>query len=93
MHQHTRRMTEVFEALAVIGDAVLEDRVVHLLASLPDSYDMLVTALKIQSEMVPKRELVTERVIHEKLKEKAGSPHSRQRWRVHLKQVRKVSDR
>lgn len=62
-------MTEIFEALAVIGDAVTEeDRVVHLLASLPDSYDMLVTALEAQSENVPRWELVTERLLHEELK-------------------------
>ena len=73
-------MTEVFEALAVIGDPVgEEDRVVNLLASLPESYNMLVTALEAQSEMVPKWELVTERLIHEevKLHEKAGSPHKK----------------
>ena len=35
---HIKAMTEVFEELAVIGDAVSEeDRVVHLLASLPES--------------------------------------------------------
>ena len=38
VHQHIKTMAEVFEALAVIGDAMSdEDRVVHLLASLPDS--------------------------------------------------------
>ena len=40
-------MTEVFEELAVIGDPVKEeDQVVHLLAILPESYSMLVTALE-----------------------------------------------
>ena len=60
-------MTELFEELAVVGDPVSdEDRVVHLLASLPDSYDMLVTALEANSETVPKMEIVTERLLHEK---------------------------
>ena len=60
VHQHIKVMTEVFEALAVIDDAVKEeDQVVYLLASLPTSYDMLVTALEAQSENVPKWELVT----------------------------------
>ena len=47
---------------------------VHLLASLPKSFDMLVTALEAQSDTVPKWELVTERLLHEesKLKDK---PH------------------
>ncbi len=48
-------MSELFAALAVLGDPVKEeDRVVHLLASLQDSFDMLVTALEAQSESVPK---------------------------------------
>ncbi len=49
---------------------ILEDRVVHLLASLPDSFDMLVT------ESVPKWELVTERLLHEesKFQEKQVAP-------------------
>ena len=63
VHQHIKTMTEPFEALAVIGDAVTEeDQVVYLLASFPPSYDMLVTALEAQSENVPKWELVTERL-------------------------------
>jgi hypothetical protein len=41
VNHHVKTMSEIFEALAVIGDAVgEEDKVVHLLASLPDSYDM-----------------------------------------------------
>jgi len=45
-------MSEIFESLAIIGDAVSEeDRVAHLLASLLESY---------QSEKIPKWELVTE---------------------------------
>ena len=75
VNEHIKTMTEIFEELAVIGDAVSEeDRVVHLLASLPKSFDMLVTALEAQSDTVPKWELVTERLLHEesKLKDK---PH------------------
>ena len=74
INDHIKTMTEIFEELAVIGDTVSEeDRVVHLLASLPESFDVLVTALEAQSENVPKWELVTERLLHEetKLKEKA----------------------
>ena len=68
-------MTEIFEALAVVGDAVTEeDCVVYLLASLPPSYDMLVTALEAQSECVPKWKLVTERLRHEELKQKEETP-------------------
>ena len=72
IQKHIKSMMEVFDKLCVIGDAIEEeDRVVHLLASLPSSYDMLVTALEASSE-VPKLETVTERLLHEegKLKEK-----------------------
>ena len=49
------------------------ERVVHLLASLPKSYDMLVTALEA-SQDVPKWALVTERLLYEenKMKEKTN---------------------
>ena len=53
-----KAMSEIFEALAGIGDAATEeDRIVHLLASLPVSYSVLVTALEAQSENVPRRTL------------------------------------
>ena len=58
-------MTEVFDALSIVGDLVTEeDRVVFLLASLPESYNMLVTALEANAE-VPKMEVVAERLLHE----------------------------
>ena len=39
-----KAMTKVFETLSVIGDPITdEDHVVHLLASLPESYEMIVT--------------------------------------------------
>ena len=38
VQEHIKKMTDIFESLAVINDPVSdEDRVVHLLASLPDS--------------------------------------------------------
>ena len=63
----------IFESLSVVGYVVEEeDRVVHILASLPDSFQMLVTALEACPE-VPKLEVVLERLMHEekKLKEKS----------------------
>ena len=61
-------MTETFDELSVIGDSLNEeDRVVHLLANLPESYDMLVTALEA-SQDVPKWILVTERLLYEENK-------------------------
>ena len=55
-------MIEMYDTLAADDDPVKEeDRVVHLLASLPDPYNMLVTALEANAE-VPKMEIVTERM-------------------------------
>ena len=71
MQEYIKAMTEIFDGFSVIGDPISEeDRVVHLLAILPDSYNMLVTALEANAE-VPKIEVVTERLLHEerKLKE------------------------
>ena len=75
VQEHIKTMTEIFNGLSVIGDTVEDDnRVVYLLASLPDSYNTLVTALEANTE-VPKMEVVTERLLHEehKLKERGGS--------------------
>ena len=85
VHKHIKSMTELFEGLAVIGDPVTEeDRVVHLLASLPDSFNMLVTALEANSEAVPKMEIVTERLLHEerKMKEKGTGDDGRKAFTV-----------
>lgn len=55
-------MTELFNELAIVGDAIEEeDQAVYLLASLPYSFNTLVTAL----EDVPKIEVVTERLNRE----------------------------
>lgn len=44
-------MMEIFEELAVNGDPVKEkDCVVYLLASLPESYNMLITPFEANSE-------------------------------------------
>ena len=68
VQKHVKEFTEIFKELSVIGDNVdEEDRVVYLLASLPDSYEMLVTALEA-SENVPTMETVIERLLHEERK-------------------------
>ncbi len=45
---HIKSMTELFNEMAIVGDAIDEE--VYLLASLPDSFNTLVTA----NEDVPK---------------------------------------
>ncbi len=70
MSQHVKVLTEIFDELTVIRDIVSEeDKVVYLLASLPDSYNMLVTSLEVQ-ETVLKWNVATERLLHEKIKMK-----------------------
>ena len=69
-------MTEVIETLLVIGDPTTtdEDLVVRLLASLPESYEMIVTVLsKFKCACL---EMVIERLLHEerKMKEDNGEP-------------------
>ena len=74
MQKHSMSMTEIFKSLSVIDNPVSEeDRVVFLLASLPDI--MLVTAFKANPE-VPNMELVTERLLYEECKnERTGREH------------------
>ena len=85
VQDYIKSMIEVFDELAVIGDAIdEEDRVVQTLANLPDSYSMLVTALEANAE-VPKLELVTERLLHEerKMKERASSSNNNFQGNLH----------
>ena len=75
MKDHVKNMTEIFRELAVVAEPVSEeDQVVHLLASLPDSYDVLVTAMESGAETVPPLETVTEKLLREeqKLREREG---------------------
>ena len=65
---HIKAMVELFDALSVAGETIKEeDRVVYLLASLPESYNVLVTALEA-NEDVPKLEVLTERILHQERK-------------------------
>ena len=74
VQDHIKAMTEQLNEMAIVGDAIEEEgRVVYLLASLPDSFNTLVTALEV-NEDVPKMEVVTEQLLHveRKQKEKAS---------------------
>jgi len=69
MREYIKRMTEIFDELAVIAEPISdEDKVVYLLAGLPESYDVLVTALESGSDTVPALENVTERLLREEQK-------------------------
>ena len=59
---------ETFNELSIVGDAITdEDRVVYLLASLPESFNTLVTVLQ-SNPTVPEMETVIERLMHEERK-------------------------
>jgi len=78
LQEHLKVFIETFDELAVLGDAVpAEDRVINLLASLPDSYSTLVTALEAK-DSVPTWEAVTQLLLHEeqKLSENNGNTSS-----------------
>ena len=69
VQEHIKTITELFNELSVVGDAVKEkDKVIYLLASLPESYNTLVTTLEV-NETVPKIETVTERILHAERKQ------------------------
>ncbi len=71
VQKHVKQMTEIFEELSVIDNPISdEDKVVHLLTSLPDSFNVLVTALEANSDSVPSLENVVERILHEEQKMK-----------------------
>ena len=73
VQEHIKSLTEVCDELLAIGEPVKEeDRVVYLLASLPECYNVLVTALEANSE-VPTLAVVTERLLHEETKMKSRS--------------------
>ena len=93
IQEHVKNMTEIFNELAIIGDNISdEDRVVYLLASLPESFDVLVTALEANAT-VPEMETVMERLLHEerKLKEKDPSITTESEGAMTLKHRRKGS--
>ena len=68
VQDHVKAITEIFNELSVIGDNIQdEDRVIYLLASLPESFDMLVTALEASAK-VPEMSTVIDRLLHEEQK-------------------------
>ena len=69
MREHIKKMTEIFDELVAIAEPISdEDKVVYLLAGLPEGLDVLVTALESGSDTVPALENVTERLLREELK-------------------------
>ena len=80
VREYIKGMTETFDELSAIGDPTTdEDKVVYLLAGLPESYDVLVTALESGTDAVPSMETVTERLLREeqKLKDREDTDDSK----------------
>ena len=68
VQDHLKTMVETFNELSIVGDAIKDEyRDVYLLASLPESFNRLVTALESNSS-VPSMDIVIERLIHEERK-------------------------
>ena len=71
MQDHIKSLMEVCNQLVAVGKPVNEeDHVEYLLASLPECYSVLVTALEANSD-VPALAVVTERLLHEETKMKS----------------------
>ena len=70
VQDHVKTMLETFNKLSIVGDAITdEDRVVYILASLPGTFNTLVTALE-SNPTVPKMETLIERLMHEESTDK-----------------------
>lgn len=51
VNRYIKAMTEIFEELSVISNSIdEEDQIIHLLVSLPDSYNVLVTVLEASQD-------------------------------------------
>ena len=73
VQDHIKYMIEICDELSVIGVAKSEeDQVVYLLVSLPESYNVPMTALETSAK-VTRLTVVRERLLHEKTKMKSKS--------------------
>ena len=64
MQDHLKTILETINELSIVGDAIIdEDRFVYLLASLPKSFNTLVTTLE-SNPPIPDMEIVFERLMH-----------------------------
>ena len=72
LQEHLRKMMNIFDEMAVVGNPVEdEDKVICLLSSLPGKFSTLVTALEA-SDTVPSWDSVVERLLHHESKRSLG---------------------
>ena len=89
VQRHIREMTEIFNALSAMDTPMSEeDRVICLLASQPDSFNVLITTLEASVE-VPRMAVVTERLLHEERKQKGREEDSEVKALMSRKQPKK----
>ena len=78
VQEHIKSMTVLCDELSAIGETVNEEnRVVYLLASLLETYSVLITALEANTN-VSSLPVVTERLLHEETKRKGQNPTSQE---------------
>lgn len=71
VNEHLKSLQEIFDSLAVLEDPVTENKqVMFILASLPESFQTMVTALAASSNDVPSLADVKERIRSEELRQK-----------------------
>ena len=72
--EHIRTITEIFDSLAAVGDVLTEkDRVMVLMSSLPNRFDVLITALQ-SSKDAPSFEELVEKLKAEEDRQTARRP-------------------
>ena len=68
LEEHLKQIVELFDELAAVGDPITEeDRIICILASLPENFSTIVTALEAL-ELVPTLETYMEQLLHEENK-------------------------
>ena len=71
VNEHLKSLQEIFDSLSVLEDPVTENKqVMFILASLPESFQTMVTALAASTEDVPSIADVKERLRSEELRQK-----------------------
>ena len=68
VQDHVKTMLEMFNEFSIVGDAIKdEDWVVYLLASLPESFNTLVTVLEL-NPTIPEIKIIIGRLMHKEAK-------------------------
>ena len=70
VNEHLKMLQEIFDSLVVLKDPVLENKqVMFILATLSESFQMMVTALAASTEDVPSLADVKEKIRAEEMRQ------------------------